>query len=188
MFSLFQALSLVIGNIWLTLIVSRHLNISASTKKLCECSRIFLWQNIMEPSMTRLNTERLMKLKFLMLVSRLSYLKNETWQCWDNCLTGKKYDWYDWKNEVSQKGGAKMLSQKLKIFKHISYACLTVIWFANSGSIELCEIIRQLIFLAMYLIFFDNKCSIISKEYLWDTAHPVTWDISRISFWDMSHI
>ncbi len=40
----------------------------------------------------------------------------------------------------------------------------------------------------MYLILFVNKCSIIPKEYLWDTTNFVTCDMSRISFWDRSHI
>ena len=48
----------------------------------------------------------------------------------------KKMIWLK-KNEISQMGGAYLMSQKLKICKWITYACLTVIWLANSGSIEL---------------------------------------------------
>ena len=113
------------------------------------------------------------KLKFLRLVSRLSYLKNETQQGWDKCLTRKK--WYDWKkNEISQMGGAYLMSQKLKICKCISYACLTVIWLANSGSIELCEIIYQLNFIYLCISYFwstnvqsyqKNICEI--QQTLW---------------------
>ena len=40
----------------------------------------------------------------------------------------------------------------------------------------------------MYLIFFVNKCSIIPKEYLWDRTNLVTCDMSRVSFWDRSHV
>ena len=40
----------------------------------------------------------------------------------------------------------------------------------------------------MYLIFFVHKCSIIPKKYLWDTTNLVTCDMSRVSFWDRSHI
>ncbi len=59
------------------------------------------------------------------------------------------------KNEISQMGGAYLMSQKLKICKCIiSYACLTVICLANSGSIELCEVIYQLNFIYLCISYF----------------------------------
>jgi len=47
-----------------------------------------------------------------------------------------------------------MMSQKLKMCKCIYFACLTVILLANSGSIELCEIIRQLNFIYLCISYF----------------------------------
>ncbi len=64
------------------------------------------------------------------------------------------------------------MSQKLKICKCISYACLT--WLANSGSIELCEIIYQLNFIYLCISYFlstnvqsyqRNICE--TKQTLW---------------------
>ncbi len=51
---LYSDISLVSYNIWLTLIVSRHLFYRAP-KKLSECSSILFWQNIMEPFMSNHN-------------------------------------------------------------------------------------------------------------------------------------
>ena len=85
----------------------------------------------------------------------------------------KKMIWLK-KNEISQMGGAYLMSQKLKICKCISYACLTVIWLANSGSIELCEIIYQLNFIYLCISCFlstnvqsyqNNFCEI--QQTLW---------------------
>jgi len=99
-----------------------------NTIKLCQI--FYFW--ILSSVQLLTNQKPIRSAKFSRLVSRLSYLVNETQQSWDKCRTG-----YDWKNEISQLGGAYLMSQKLKICKWISYACLTVIWLANSGSIEL---------------------------------------------------
>ena len=101
----------------------------------------------------------------------------------------KKMIWLK-KNEISQMGGAYLMSQKLKICKCISYACLTVIWLANSGSIELCEIIYQLNFIYLCISYFlstnvqsyqKNICEIqqtyVSRLILRQVSYLMsTWD------------
>ncbi len=75
-------------------------------------------------------------------------------------------------------GGPYLMPQKLKICKCISYACLTVIWLANSGSIELCEIIYQLNFICLCISYFlsinvqscqRNICEI--QQALWRSTY-----------------
>ena len=96
------------------------------------------------------------------------------------------------KSKISQRGGAYLMSQKLKICKCISYACLTVIWLANSGSIELCEIIYQLNFIYLCISYFlstnvqsyqKNICEI--QQTLWHvtclTSHFETDLISHLN-------
>ena len=103
----------------------------------------------------------------------------------------KKMIWLK-KNEISQMGGAYLMSQKLKICKCISYACLTVIWLANSGSIELCEIIYQLNFIYLCISYFlstnvqsyqKNICEI--QQTLWHvtclTSHFETGLMSHLN-------
>ena len=80
-------------------------------------------------------------------ISKMRHNKAET------SVSPEKNDMIE-KNEISQMGGAYLMSQKLKICKCISYACLTVIWLVNSGSIELCEIIYQLNFIYLCISYF----------------------------------
>jgi len=61
-------------------------------------------------------------------------------------------------------GGAYLMSQKLKICKCISYACLTVIWLANSGSLELWNNISNKFYLSMYLIFLSTNVQSYQKN------------------------
>ncbi len=97
------------------------------------------------------------------------------------------------KNEISQLGGAYLMSQKLKICICIfAYACLTVIWLANSGSLELCEIIYKLNFIYLCISYFlstnvqsyqKNICEI--QQTLWHVSHLILRQISYlISTWD----
>ncbi len=105
----------------------------------------------------------------------------------------KKMIWLK-KNEISQMGGAYLMSQKLKICKCISYACLTLIWLANSGSIELCEIIYQLNLIYLCISYFCqqmfNHTKRIFVRYnklcdMWHVSHLILRQISyRISTWD----
>ncbi len=97
----------------------------------------------------------------------------------DKYLARKELIWL--KKVKYLKGGAYMMSQKLKICKCISHACLTVIWLANSGSIKYFEIIRQPNFIYLGISYF---LSINVQSYQRNICeiHFVTRNISRISY------
>ncbi len=86
-------------------------------------------------------------LKLVCLISKMRQDMGET------RISLEKIDMIE-KSKISQRGGDYLMSQKLKICKCISYACLTVIWLANSGSIELWEIISHLNFIYLCILYF----------------------------------
>ena len=104
----------------------------------------------------------------------------------------KKMIWLK-KNEISQMGGAYLMSQKLKICKCISYACLTVIWLANSGSIELCEIINQLNFIYLCIssvshIFCQQMFNHTKRIFVRYNKLCDMWHVSRLILRQVSYL
>jgi hypothetical protein len=99
-------------------------------------------------------------------------------------------------NEICQMKGAYLMSLKLKICKCIFYACLIVIWLANSGSIELCETIYQLNFIYLCNSYFlstkvqsyqRNICE--TKQTLWHVSRLILRQVSYlISPWDTTSV
>ncbi len=87
------------------------------------------------------------------------------------------------KSKISQKEGAYMMSKKLKISKCISYACLTVTrLLADSGSIELCEIIRELNFIYL-CISYDLSINVQSyQRNICEIRHTLSLILRHVSY------
>ena len=98
-------------------------------------------------------------------ISKMRHNKVET------SVSPEKKDMIE-KNEISQRGGAYLMSQKLKICKCISYACLTVIWLANSG-------MRPTKFLIICVSHFLSVNVQSSKKKFWDMTEHVSHLILR---------
>ena len=112
-------------------------------------------------------------------ISKMRHNKAET------SVSPEKNDMIE-KNEISQMGGAYLMSQKLKICKCISYACLTVIWLANSSSIELCEIIYQLNFIYLCISYFLSTNVQSYQRNICEIWH-ILWHVSRLIMRQVSY-